>query len=241
MTLELYHNHKSTCSQKVRLALAEKSLDWASRHIDIGNEENLSPAYLALNPNGVVPTLVHEGVAIPESTVICEYLEEIHPGGQRLSPTDPKRRAEMRVWLRYIDEVPSMAIRVPTFQNVILPRFQRMTAAEFDAFCERNPLRKPLLKRMGQGGFSREDYSLAIEQLDQSLERMEATLTHGPWLVGDALTIADLCMVPTLQRLEDLGMAAMWRDRSRVTAWYARLRARPSYGIAFYKGSRLFD
>lgn len=240
--LELYHNDKSTCSQKVRLCLAEKSLDWVSRHVDIGKQENLSPAYLALNPNGVVPTLVHEGVAIPESTVICEYLDETHPQPPVLSPRDALKRAQMRVWLRYIDEVPSMAIRVPTFQKIILPRYQKMTASEFDAFVERNPLRKPFLKRLGQSGFSALDYELAIEQLDQSLERMESTLVGGAWLIGDHYTIADICMVPVLQRLEDLGMADYWVGRRpHVADWFERLKVRPAYSVAFYKGSRLCE
>ena len=240
--IELYHNDKSTCSQKVRLCLAEKSIAWLSRHINIPKEENLSPAYLALNPNGVVPTLVHDGTAIPESTVICEYLDEVFPTEPRLSPIDAKARATMRVWLRYIDEVPSMAIRVPTFQNVILPRYQKMSQAEFDAFANRNPLRKSFLRRMGRTGFSREDYELAIEQLHQALERMEGALSKGPWLVDDHYGIADICVVPVLQRLEDLGMAEMWQTkRPRVASWYERMRARPAYAIAFYPGSRLFD
>jgi glutathione S-transferase len=125
---------------------------------------------------------------------------------------------------------------------VLLPRFQKMTQAEFADFVERNPLRKPFLLRMGQTGFSREDYDLAIEQLHQSLERMEGTLSKGPWLVADHYGIADICMVPVLQRLDDLGLAEMWRTkRPRVADWYERMRVRPAYAIAFYPGSRLFD
>ena len=59
--LELYHTSGSVCSQKVRLALAEKGLDWADRHIELSKDEHLRAEYLALNPNGVVPTLVHGG------------------------------------------------------------------------------------------------------------------------------------------------------------------------------------
>ena len=78
---ELYHNDKSTCSQKVRLVLAENNIAYKDRHIDLSAEENLSAAYLAINPNGVVPALVHDGVTIIESTVICEYLCEVFPDG----------------------------------------------------------------------------------------------------------------------------------------------------------------
>jgi glutathione S-transferase len=135
MALELFHAHASTCSQKVRLCLAEKQVrDWVSRPIDILTGENLSRDYLAVNPNGVVPAFLHDGNPIIESTVMCEYLDEVFPSHPRLVPESAVTRATMRAWLRYIDEVPSMAIRVPSFQKLFLPRFKAMTDAEFLAF-----------------------------------------------------------------------------------------------------------
>src|SRR5690349_21710453 len=116
MTLELYHSHISTCSQKVRLCLAEKRIEWISRPVDLSRRENLREEYLAINPNGVVPAFVHNGHAIFESTVMCEYLEEAFPDSPSVVPRDPVERASMRAWLRFIDEVPSMAVRVPSFQ-----------------------------------------------------------------------------------------------------------------------------
>ena len=242
MTLELFHNDMSTCSQKVRICLAEKQVEWVNRHVDIGKGENLTPAYLALNPNGVVPSLVHDGRAVIESSVMCEYLDEVFPHAPRLSPADPATRGHMRAWLRFIDEVPSMAVRVPSFQHVFLPRFQKMSEAEFAAFANRNPLRKDFLRRMGRNGFSQEDYDGAIEQLDGSLARMETALADSAWLIDGQYSIADICLAPLLQRLEDLGMAAMWQpQRPRVADWFARIQARPAYRAAFYPGARLTD
>ena len=142
MALELYHLHHSTCSQKVRICLAEKGVEWVSRPLDFSERENLSPEYMAINPNGVVPAFVHDGTPIIESTVMCEYLDEVWPNEPRLSPDDPKKRAEMRAWLRFIDEVPSMAVRVPSFQNVFLDRFKAMNEEEYVAFRESNTLRR---------------------------------------------------------------------------------------------------
>ena len=99
--IELYHADISTCSQKVRLCLAEKGLEWTSHPIDFAKAEHLAPAYLALNPNGVVPTLVHDGVPVIDSSVICEYLEEIAPQqGTALMPSTPYGRARVRAWMR---------------------------------------------------------------------------------------------------------------------------------------------
>ena len=97
--LKLYHMWPSTCSKKVRICLAEKQIDWESVVIKTSpGPENLEAWYVALNPNGVVPTLDHDGNIIIESCVILEYLEDVFPE-IRLRPEDPVARARMRVWL----------------------------------------------------------------------------------------------------------------------------------------------
>ena len=68
--LALYNNAYSTCSQKVRLCLHEKGLDWEDRQINFRLNEHLAPDYLKINPNGVVPTLVHDGNPVVDSSVI---------------------------------------------------------------------------------------------------------------------------------------------------------------------------
>ncbi len=241
MTLELYHHDQSTCSQKVRICLAEKGVAWESRPVDLANEENLSPDYLAINPNGVVPAFVHDGRPIIESTVMCEYVDEVWPNAPQLTPADPVARADMRAWLRFIDEVPSMAIRVPSFQNVFLERFKAMSEAEYAAFRDRNTLRRQFFMRFSRSGFSEAEYDNAIRQLKLTIERMEKTLAGGPWLVGEQYTIADICMAPLFQRMEDLGLDDLWAGAPRVADWFARIRARPAYQAAFYEGSRLID
>jgi Glutathione S-transferase, N-terminal domain len=65
--LELYHSGLTTCSKQVRHCLREKGLPYVSRYVELWRYENLSPYYLKLNPNGVVPTLVHDGAAIINS------------------------------------------------------------------------------------------------------------------------------------------------------------------------------
>ena len=77
--LELYHSGLTTCSKQVRHCLREKGLAYTSRYVELWRYENLSPAYLNLNPNGVVPTLVHDGDAIINSFCINEYIEDAFP------------------------------------------------------------------------------------------------------------------------------------------------------------------
>lgn len=241
MTLELYHNDKSTCSQKVRICLAEKGVAWEDRQIDLMSGENLTPEYLAINPNGVVPAFVHDGRPIIESTVMCEYVDEVWPSEPKLTPDDPATRADMRAWLRFIDEVPSMAIRVPTFQNVLIERFKAMSEAEYAEFRDKNTLRREFFMRLNRTGFSDAEYDNAIRQLKMTIARMDKTLGAGPWLVGAQYTIADICVAPLFQRMEDLGMDDLWADTPRVADWFERVKARPAYQAAFYEGSRLID
>jgi glutathione S-transferase len=235
--LELYHSPISTCSQKVRLVLAEKDLPWTSREISFSAREHLSEAYLKLNPNGVVPTLVHDGDPIIDSSVINEYLDDAFPD-KPLRPRDLKARARMRAWRQYIDEVPTPAIRVPSFNQFFVARWFGLSDEKFTDYANGLPLRKHFYKRMGRSGFSEQELTNALEQLRQTLERMEASLGRGPWLNGDEYSLADVSVTPTIVRMEDLGRVAMWHDLPRVADWYARIQARPNFVVAYMPGSR---
>src|SRR5690349_581644 len=101
--LALYHNDMSACAQKVRIVLSEKGLEWESRHLSLRAGEHQKDWYLKLNPRAVVPTLIDGDIAIPESNVINEYLEERFPE-PALRPSDPVGRARMRLWTRQLDE-----------------------------------------------------------------------------------------------------------------------------------------
>ena len=94
--LELYHFDRSPAAQKVRLALAEKGLDWDGHYIEtcFDKRDQHDPGYLKLNPRGVVPTLVHDGRVIRESNVILEYIEDAFPAPP-LRPADPYERADI--------------------------------------------------------------------------------------------------------------------------------------------------
>jgi glutathione S-transferase len=101
--IELYHHGSSVCAAKVRFALAEKGVPWQGHYIDILRGDQFDPAYLKLNPKAVVPTLVHDGEVIVESTVICEYLDEVFPDPP-LKPATPRERATMRQRTKAVDE-----------------------------------------------------------------------------------------------------------------------------------------
>ena len=240
--LELYHANHSTCSQKVRLCLAEKGLDFEGHLINLATKEQLDPEYLKLNPNGVVPTLVHDGVVIMDSSVICEYLDEVFPE-HSLSPSDPAERAHMRKWMRYIEEVPTAAVRFPSFNMAFLPRFDGLDEEQFiEQQADVRPIRKGFFRSMGPTGFTDEDIEESFDQISKTAARMEDALAGGPWLLGDMYTLADVIVAPLIDRMADLGLSQLWEDDyPRVNDWYARIQARPAFDIAFYKGARLTE
>jgi glutathione S-transferase len=225
--LVLYHASHSTCSQKVRMVLNEKSVAFEEVRIDLGKKEQLNPDYLALNPNGVVPTLVDDGIPIIESSVICEYLDEKYPQNP-LVPGDLVQRARMRAWMHYIEEVAVAAIRVPSFNRAFLYRFKGQDQEQFEKHeIGPRPVRKELFQRMGSPkGFSRKDVDKSLGELAETCRRMdEAMARKGPWLMGEQFTLADILVMPSIDRMVDLGLSTVWDGKYRaVSRWYERLQ-----------------
>src|SRR6476619_2268334 len=112
MPFTLYNAPQSTCSQRVRFVLNAKQLPFDEKKLDLLAGDQLEPGYLALNPNGVVPTLDHDGQIVTDSAVIIEYLDEVLTQTANFTPRDPVKRAAMRSLMRFIDELPAAAVRV---------------------------------------------------------------------------------------------------------------------------------
>jgi glutathione S-transferase len=237
MAYTLYNAPQSTCSQRVRFVLNAKQVPFAEVKLNLLDGDQLKPEYLKLNPNGVVPTLDHDGAIIIDSTVITEYLDEVEPAIS-FTPRDPVKRARMRALMHFIDEMPAASVRVPTFNLAFLPKFQAMSREDFVAMAESKPLRREFMLTMGQTGFPQADMDAALARLRRSYERMEAEIASsgGPWLLGKAITLADVAVMPALVRMHDLGMAE-WQDLPRVVAWFDNIRMQPAFQSTYYPGS----
>jgi len=239
LTLTLYHNPVSTCSQKVRLVLAEKGLSYESKVIVWGNNEHLTEEYLKINPNGVVPSLVHDEDPVIDSSVICEYLDEVFPGVS-LTPKDPVMRAKMRAWMRYFEEVPTTAIRVPSFSKLFQKQLSKMPEKAFNDMTDKLPLRKQFYKEMGQTGFTDEKFDASLERLSGCIKRVTDTLKGGgPWVLGEQYTIADVVLFPSIVRMIDLKLEHLWSDNPEFEAWVDASLARQAFETAFMPGSRI--
>src|SRR6476469_9087705 len=231
MSFILYNAPQSTCSQRVRFVLNAKRLPFEEKKLDLLAGDQLKPDYLALNPNGVVPTLDHDGAVVIDSSVIIEYLDEVVPTPESFTPRDPVTRARMRALMRFIDEMPAAAVRVPAFNLAFLPRFAAMSEEEFLAFAESKPLRKEFMLAMGRTGFPQKEMDAALQRLRRTYERMDAEIekSGGPWLLGREVSLADIALMPALVRMADLGRDSDWADLPRVAKWYELIQAHAAF------------
>jgi glutathione S-transferase len=241
MAFTLYNAPQSTCSQRVRFVFNGKRVPFDEVRLNLLEGDQLKPDYLKLNPNGVVPTLDHDGQIVVDSTVIAEYLDEILPEAS-FTPEDPVARARMRALMHFIDEMPAAAVRVPTFNLAFLPSFQKMSREAFVAMAESKPLRREFMLTMGQTGFPKAEMDAALARLRRSYLRMDAEIEKrgGPWLLGKEITLADVTVMPALVRMHDLGMSD-WQDLPRVVTWFDKIRAHPAFKPTFYPGSLLSE
>ncbi len=232
--LELYHNDMSTCAQKVRLALAEAGQDWTSHHLNLRAGDQHTPEYLALNPNGVVPTLVHDGRPVIESTVINEYIADVFTCAS-LRPGDGYAQARMRLWTKQLDE--GVHAMTGVLSSRIAFRFQHFAVKSRDEVIAGIDAIPDVAKRERQRentlkGLDSVYFSGAVVRFDKLLTDMEAVLADGDWLAGDSYSLADTNYTPYMVRLEHLQLSWMWDRRPRLAAWFERLRARPSFETA---------
>lgn len=240
---ELYNASQSICSHKVRFALHAKGQDFTEHKLDLWSGDQLTPEYLAINPNGLVPTLIHQDTSIIDSLVIVQYLDELFPEPHPLVPRGALSRARMRSLMAYIDEVPTPAVRVPSYNMAFLVNFQNMPEEEFVAMANAKPLRKEFLLNFGRVGFPEKAYSEALDRLGRAMVRMQAELeiSGGPWFLGSDFTIADIAMMPVLIRLDDLGLGEMWDDKPAIGRWLEAIKAHPAFAPTFYHGSLLSE
>lgn len=231
--LRLYHAWASTCSQKVRLALAEKELAYEGVVLNLRRFDQLAPDFLKINPQGVVPVLVHDGFVVCESTIINDYIEDAFPEIP-LRPADAKGRARVAMWSRFVDDVPTMSIKKPSYQKNLRPMLQTLSDAEIDDAVRRmpNPENARRWRSAAREGISAQELADAAADLRRTLDRMEETLVSSRWLAGDDYSLADVNMAPFVHRLASFPEYDLDRDWLAVAGWYARLKARPAFAKA---------
>jgi glutathione S-transferase len=236
--LKLFTAHNSICTQKVFLTLIEKGLPWTSEYIDLFNNEQYRPDYLKLNPKGVVPTLIHDGHAIIESTLICEYLDQTFPEPS-LVPASAYERSQMRRWSKHIDEGVFEATREISFSAMFRDKMKGMTQEQRDGRFRNigDPGRRARMISTYELGCDSPFVEQGIFAFERLFHEMEDALASGQeWLVGTTFTLGDINIIPFVARLDYLNLLDVWiAERSRVRAWWEHARSRSSFSAAIAK------
>ena len=234
--LELYHHGSSVCAAKVRMYMHEKDLDWKGHYIDILKGEQFDPAYMKLNPKAVVPTLVHDGEVICDSTVICEYLEDVFTD-IALRPTNGLEHARVLYWTKAVDEALHPACGFVTFLASHRHIVSRLGPEKVEEFLQSTPEMSVTAdwhetkKSIVRNGLDAAGASAKINLYDHYLQKMEEALADNDWLAGENFTFADIAMTPYVNRLKMLSMSGMWTGGRlpKVEAWFDRIKKRSSF------------
>lgn len=168
---------RSSSAWRVRIALALKGLDWEGRTYRLRDRQHRSPAFLALNPQGLVPALEIDGATLTQSLAICEYLDETIPEAPLL-PADPLARARVRA------AAMAIACDVHPLQNLQVLHKLRTLGHDEDT-----------VNMWAQG---------IIETGLDAFSQLIANET-GPYCFGQQVTLADVCLVPQLGNARRFG------------------------------------
>jgi glutathione S-transferase len=229
--LYLYQGSTSVCSVKVRLALEEKGLPFEGEILDLQRGDQHRPDYAKLNPNEVVPTLVHDGKVLIESTLIIEYLDEAFPNPP-LMPADPALRHQARLFMKKIDDYLHAACSTVTFATANRKVLAQKSPDELAAHLAKIPnadYRERQRLSIAQG-LAAPHVAQALKNYDKYIGDMEAALDTNPYLAGARYTLADAAATPYIFRAEAIGLDGLWQKRRpKVAAWYQRVRGRRSF------------
>ncbi len=226
--LHLYHSGVSNCSMRVRITLEEKGLPWTSHHLDILRKEHITPEYFGINPNGLVPTLVHDGKVIIESDDIIEYLDLTFPQPPLRPPEGPERQ-KMNSWLRRATAIHLKAVKTHIYEKRI--RNHMSQSDEEKEQYEKLQNNESLLefhRKSSSDGFTQHELDAAKATLDECFADLNKELEMREWLAGQSFSLADIAWVPlhfTLHVLADYSFDSF----SNLAAWGQRIEMRPSF------------
>lgn len=230
--ITFYQFGNSVCCQKARITMSEKGLSWEAIEVNLFRNEQYAPEYLKINPKGVVPAMIHDGKAITESTLICEYLDDVYPD-PLLIPKDPYLRTQMRLWSKMVDEGLHEGISEISFSAMFRERLKHSTPEEREVRFRNvgDPRRRDRFKSTYELGTQSPFVLYAVANYYKAFKSMENALGgHGPWLLGEKLSLADINMMPYVARLGYLDLLDIWTDeRPAVRAWWQRTRQLPSF------------
>jgi len=230
MALKYYHAEPAANSLKSMIPLKEKGLDYESIYVDLHRFEQHQPWFVAINPEGQVPVLDHDGVIITHTTVINEYLEDVFPDVP-LRPRDPAGAARMRYWNKFIDEHVMNHVSMHGWHRMVGIIARNIENGEFEKLLENIPLPDQRKKWLtARSGFSEADLANATAKIEYAVDKVEKQLGQTQWLAGEDYTLADInfyshCGMMVERMFPEMEIATR---APRLVEWRDRMTARPA-------------
>lgn len=231
--LHLYHAGFSNCSMRVRIALEEKNLAWTSHEMNLMHNETKTPEYFAINPNGVVPTLVDDGVVVIDSADIIDYLDKKY-SPDSLRPESEDAQQQMYAWM-YLARDNHLSIKTYMYGTLAQKHGRpKRSAAEMAEYRQNQTFDKALLafheKFNSDEGITQEDIAQAAQVIDGMFAKMDTRLKDHDWLAGEAFSLADITWIPQLVVLKAAGYP--FERHTHFEAWKNAIIKRPSFKTA---------
>ena len=228
--LTLYSFGPGANSLKPMLTLFEKGLDFNVHRLNPKTFEHHEDWFKAINPRGQVPALDHDGKIITESTVICEYLEDVFPNDNPLRPTDAYDRAEMRVWTKWVDEYFCWCVSTIGWQRMISKMAQAISPEEFEERIKAIPIPEQQTKwRRARDGFPQDLIDEEMRKIAVSVKRLDDHLRDHEWLAGGMYSLADICNYAIAGGMQ-FGFAELVnkQDTPGLMRWIEQIADRPA-------------
>jgi len=240
--LDIYHWEPNANSGKPLLAVLEKGVAYTSHFIDMLAFDQHKPEYLAVNPNGTIPAMVHDGTLIQESTAMIDYIDMVF-SGPSLRPSDPFELWRMRWWCRFFDQYVGPAASQLGWSTFVGPMVRQRDPEVLRAAIERIPLkeRRVAWSKAIYGSFTPEELAESRARLLSGTLAIDEALGSRDWMAGESCSAADLAGFMML-----FGLPMMFPEAANDTrtphfmAWLRRVGQRPSVQNALGKGTGRF-
>ena len=235
--VHLFHFMGSSCSQKTRIFLNLKGIDWQSHHVDVPAHENYGVRYMGINPRGLVPALVHDGQVIIESNDILEHLEKHFPEPALI----PSGLEQVAHDLLAEEDDLHLDLRALSMRYVFGPGAGKRSSATLNQYQssgsgtvlgEADTHKTVELKffqdLVANDGITDDQVRASAARFKSAFNALEARLQTSDFLLGEALSVLDIAWYIYGARLRDAGYPIA-AEHPKVGAWFAGLDARQEF------------
>lgn len=236
--IEVHTWEPNANSGKPLLCLHEKGVPFVHRYVDIDAREHHEPAFLAINPGGTVPAMVHDGLVLTESTPMMEYIDDAFEGPP-LRPVDPAQRWRMRWIMRVLDDSVCPALAMITANTLAAPRLRAMPEEEKRQALAKipDPERRRIWDLLMHDATPHEELEESKLRVAHGLALLERMLGEHPYLAGPAFSLADIGAMAAFYHLPVSRPEEVSRRRTpKLWDWLERCHARAGLQAGFAMG-----